>query len=173
MRFGLVIAHESKAKKPRVLEIMFLRHSQSESNLGWDLFKQEPFIFDPSLTMTGFLQSSGKAIEMKNSVWQPELVVSSPLRRSLMTASLTMKHTRGKCPWIVHPYCREVVSGADDIGTLKLDLMREFPEWNFELLPNDFWWYYPGKTPTFRPCSYPSRRENLCLGFSRCPPSYV
>lgn len=132
-------------KKPRVMEIMFLRHSQSESNLGWDLFKQEPFIFDPSLTMKGFLQSSSKSFEMRSNAWQPEIVVSSPLRRSIMTASITMKHTRGKCPWIIHPFCRELVSGADDIGTLKPDLMREFPQWNFELLPDSFWWYHPDK----------------------------
>eukprot|EP01127_Copromyxa_protea_P022059 TRINITY_DN7761_c0_g1_i1.p1 TRINITY_DN7761_c0_g1~~TRINITY_DN7761_c0_g1_i1.p1 ORF type:complete len:416 (-),score=42.76 TRINITY_DN7761_c0_g1_i1:20-1237(-) len=129
--------------KPQVVDIMFLRHSQSESNLGWDLWRREPFYFDPALSMKGYLQASGKSMEMKKNSWQPEIVVSSPLRRSLITAEITVQHTRGRCPWIVHPLCREVVSGADDIGTLRTDLEEEFPDWNFDLLPHDFWWYFP------------------------------
>jgi len=95
------------------------------------------------LISTGFIQANCKAADFEKSSWQPEVVVSSPLRRSLLTASIIANHTKGKILWVAQPLCRERVSGADDIGNLPATLSAEFPEWNFNLVPKEFWWACP------------------------------
>ncbi len=52
----------------------------------------------------------------------------------------------GKVPFLVHPLCREQMTDADDVGHLRADLEKEFPEFDWTLLPHDqFWWYIPAE----------------------------
>ena len=103
---------------------------QSTSNEAWDRLNQEPFIFDATLTQLGQEQADFRCVlfaflftnpvrqrELEASGFKPQLVVTSPLTRAIQTAERVCSHYKTtNIPFIVHPLCREIVSGADDIG---------------------------------------------------------
>ena len=138
----------------KYIEVLFIRHAESQSNALWKETGIDPWIFDPTITEKGYQQ----AIQLKDNIsyFVPDLIVSSPLKRCLLTASIVFGETEGdgdspnshrltQPQWIVHPLAIERLSEADDIGSLKRDLINEFPCWNWSLVPNDFWWYIPAE----------------------------
>jgi len=122
------------------IEVLFVRHAESQSNALWKERGVDPWIFDPLLSENGYQQ----AIHLKNNIcFVPDLIVSSPLKRALLTAGIIFGGTASCCRWVVHPLASEQVSEADDIGSLKRDLMVEFPFWDWSLVCDGFWWYIP------------------------------
>src|SRR6185312_9254772 len=118
------------------IEVLFIRHGESESNAFWEKNQIEPWIFDPAITEKGYQQ----AIALKNRIdFVPDLIISSPLKRSLLTAELVFDGI--ECRQIVSPLVIEALSEADDLGSLKRDLIVEFPDWDWSLVSDDFWWY--------------------------------
>ncbi|KAL6073512.1 putative Alpha-ribazole phosphatase [Balamuthia mandrillaris] len=122
--------------------VTFVRHGQSTSNAGWDVHGCEPFIFDAELTELGRQQAAQRATKMLEQ--KPiQLVVTSPLTRAVQTCDIVFGNLKGKVPFIMHPLCREQMSGADDLGRLKEDLKKEFEGYDMGLVPEGFWWYIP------------------------------
>ncbi|KAL6072094.1 putative Alpha-ribazole phosphatase [Balamuthia mandrillaris] len=127
-----------------VKRITFVRHGQSTSNAAWDAHDTEPFIFDAPLTEKGRQQARERAVKLLEE--KPvQLVVASPLTRASQTCELVFGHLKGTVPFIVHPLCREQMSGADDVGRLKADLQKDFSEFDLRLVPEGFWWYIPAE----------------------------
>ena len=157
------------------IEVLFVIHAESQSNALWQLWQEigvVSWIFDPSITEKGYQQ----AIELKNILlgkvlqkggdpdmryFAPDLIVSSPLKRCLLTANIVFGEIGGDSPqffskkfcqkqgampqWIVHPLVTEKLTEAADIGSLKRDLIDEFPSWDWSLVSDDFWWYIPAE----------------------------
>jgi len=123
------------------IKVIFVRHAESQSNALWTLTDIDPWIFDPLLSEKG----SQQALQLRNNnrFFVPQLIVSSPLKRALLTAGIVFGGIETPCHWVVHPLVTEQVSEADDIGSLKRDLIAEFPDWDWSLVPDDFWWYIP------------------------------
>ncbi len=76
-----------------------------------------------------------------------EVVLASPLTRTMQTAYYLFCHKRTLLPShasrIVHPLLRERLYMSSDVGRVKSELMKEFPQWQFDFVPNDDvpWWY--------------------------------
>eukprot|EP00568_Trieres_chinensis_P008389 CAMPEP_0183290998 /NCGR_PEP_ID=MMETSP0160_2-20130417/559_1 /TAXON_ID=2839 ORGANISM="Odontella Sinensis, Strain Grunow 1884" /NCGR_SAMPLE_ID=MMETSP0160_2 /ASSEMBLY_ACC=CAM_ASM_000250 /LENGTH=292 /DNA_ID=CAMNT_0025451737 /DNA_START=81 /DNA_END=959 /DNA_ORIENTATION=+ len=103
--------------------IHFQRHGQGYHNLlgevwrnlGFDIDidcpdpSENPFvkpeIRDSPLTETGRKECSDRRHEA--SMISPEVVVVSPLLRTLQTAQLTFSDHEGRVPWVAHEGCRE------------------------------------------------------------------
>jgi len=142
---------DAEKEGKQILAVSFIRHGESTSNEGWDRLGREPWIFDAKLTERGIEQALQRGRELQAEGYSPELIVVSPLSRTLMTCDCVFSYLRGKCRFIVHPICREQVTGADDIGRHKEDLEREFAEehFDFSLVPSrKFWWYIPEEYQT-------------------------
>lgn len=77
-----------------------------------------------------------------------EIVLASPLTRTMQTAHNLFCYKQPLlppgAPRIVHPLLRERLYMSSDVGRKKQDLMKDFPEWQFDYLPNDNrpWWYH-------------------------------
>jgi broad specificity phosphatase PhoE len=87
--------------------VHFVRHAQGHHNVAGELeqYKSEEFE-DALLTIKGEKQChdlSASAVNGKNA----DLVVVSPMRRCLATASLSFPNHVGKIPWIAHESIRE------------------------------------------------------------------
>ncbi len=128
------------------IEVIFVRHAQSQANLLWDETGSDPYIFDPVLTEKGYQQAENFKNNIKYFI--PDLIVSSPLKRALLTAEFIFAGI--ECKWLVHPLVTEQMSESDDIGSLKNELSVEFPCWDWSLVCDDFWWYVPEE---YKSCS--------------------
>jgi len=128
-----------------IKHIMFIRHGQSTSNAAWDVGHAEPWIFDARLTDLGIQQAQERNKELRAANdFEPQLIVSSPLTRAMMTCTVVWDHMRDKkVPFVINPLCREQVGGADDIGRMKAEIQQEFPHFDWSLCPAEFWWYIP------------------------------
>lgn len=119
--------------------IHFQRHGQGYHNLLGDVWRElqvpvdmdstdptknpflRPEILDSPLTETGRQQCAARRPEA--SLLSPELVVVSPLQRTIQTALLSFAHhRRDGIPWMAHEGCRE------ELGLLVCNKRRSLSE---------------------------------------------
>lgn len=158
-------ASQPDALKQKVIAI--IRHGQTECNeylhgheWGCNNFK-DPELWDTILSQTGRKQAgllnyriiNNPEEEYKN-LLKAELFVSSPLTRALQTTELVFKNTipfistELAIPKIALPLAAERVYLSSDVGQSRNVLEKEFPMWDFSLLPSSkesnqevSWWY--------------------------------
>lgn len=125
-------------------------------------FRQnDPFLFDSCLSALGRQQVADLTERVKEMDLKPDLIISSPLCRALETAlafahfnnvSSTTSSAYLKIPLIVHPWARERVDTACDIGTpstlLKEKWSAIFPNADFSLLSDELWFFSPNPEVT-------------------------
>jgi len=131
------LGHKTKYKK-----LLLIRHGQSESNP----YDNDPFFFDPGLTPLGLSQVERIANWVQS--YPSQLVLVSPLRRALISAECVLNKHIPKRKKLVHPLLTEVITAADDIGSLKLSLVAEFPNWSWNLIHDQYWWWIPEEFAT-------------------------
>jgi broad specificity phosphatase PhoE len=131
------------AEGKRLLHVNFVRHGESEANLWWREHPGVcPWYFDPDLTPVGIEQAKARQKEIES--LHVDVVVVSPLLRTLKTCKLVFSHLIGKVPFVVQPLCREQVTESDDIGKMKDTMEAQYPEYDWALVPEkQFWWYIP------------------------------
>eukprot|EP01036_Dinobryon_divergens_P037286 gene37286-48748_t len=137
-----------KCSAARILErefksIHFVRHAEGEHNVVGEKDKRNyllPAFEDAILSSVGVIQSETLANKstLINSIGNAQLVVVSPLRRALQTASLSFPYLIDRIPWIALECVREVT------GLHPCDKRRpvsvtstDFPHVNFEHLVSD------------------------------------
>jgi broad specificity phosphatase PhoE len=120
--------------------VHFVRHAQGFHNVAgeedYEAYKSEEFE-DALLTVKGEKQCSdlnASAIHGKNA----DLVIVSPMRRCLATASLSFPNHVGKIPWIAHESIREQ-SGLHPCDRRKPVSQHKvnFPHINYDLVEHD------------------------------------
>mmetsp|Transcript_19053 Transcript_19053/g.62724 ORF Transcript_19053/g.62724 Transcript_19053/m.62724 type:complete len:608 (-) Transcript_19053:889-2712(-) len=127
--------------------VIFIRHGEAEHNSFADWGTR-----DPVLTENGWSQARGlrhlailrDALGFNGKDKRAQLVVVSPLRRTLQTAQALMEIMRSipdfpSVTAIAHPDLQEISSGPCDTGHPAHLLSAQFPEVDFSLLPDD--WY--------------------------------
>ncbi|KAJ1492634.1 histidine phosphatase superfamily [Baffinella frigidus] len=133
-------------------EITFVRHGVTEMNefLGKKSYGstgfEDPGYYDTRLTPRGMNQATelNKVLrgEHEEGGQQMELLVASPLHRTLHTATLAfggLEHI----PRVVNPMVRERMWLSSDVGSDPEALQAEFGEhgWDCSALPKR-WWYH-------------------------------
>jgi len=112
--------------------IYLFRHTQAEHNLS-----SRYHIHDPPLTKLGVLQA--QHIEKNHSDIMPDLIVCSPLRRTVQTCLLAFgNRISGETPLIILPQLQETSSNPCDTGSDRVQLEKDFPELDFSLLTDDW-----------------------------------
>ncbi len=137
----------------------FIRHGTTVTNeilegVDWgDPTFKEPYIMtDTRLSEKG----QRHAIEVHHQIMNNlslmselqdlEVVIASPLTRTLQTVQYVFHHTKPLLPEgikkFVHPILRERLYMTADTGRLRHELEAEFADWDFSALPhNEEWWY--------------------------------
>jgi broad specificity phosphatase PhoE len=138
--------------------VHFQRHGQGYHNLMGDILREagikvdidsmdptinpwiRPEIVDSPLTETGKWQCAQQQPIAKR--LNPELVVVSPLTRTLQTATISFAEyceSDSDIPWVAHEYCRE------EIGVLTCnkrrplsEISKEFPHVDFVEMADDY-----------------------------------
>lgn len=131
------------------MELVFTRHGQGEHTLD---LPQSLHISDPALTKEGIIQA--KSLRKRFPLSQTDIMVVSPIRRTLQTALLWSEGT--KCRRIVNPLVSpRMFPQNPEWQTLPCDeiLTREkikydFPDFYIEEdLSNEFWFKGINKLP--------------------------
>lgn len=140
-------------------KVVLIRHGQSQYNAEMDTYfdlnphiredpncwhaenMYDPLIFDAALTALG-VEQAARGYDSIQSVNQnrPELVVISPLKRTLQTYhAVFADHT--DIPVLISPSIREQMYSSCDVGSDKTHLMQEFPALDQHLNKlDDSWW---------------------------------
>ncbi|MCX8501844.1 MAG: histidine phosphatase family protein [Alphaproteobacteria bacterium] len=115
---------------------MFLvRHGQSEFNVHFSVTRQDPLIRDPNLTEVGRQQVKAAAQSLRN--YDLKQIVSSPYRRTLQTAEILSESLGLDCT--IDAIVGEHALYHCDIGTETSRLKRDWPDWNFDHLGEQWW----------------------------------
>mmetsp|Transcript_2229 Transcript_2229/g.2345 ORF Transcript_2229/g.2345 Transcript_2229/m.2345 type:complete len:248 (+) Transcript_2229:30-773(+) len=131
-------------------ELIIIRHGRTEMNeqlsiqeWGSDNFVDKR-LFDTKLTVTGVRQAQKVNQEIiSKSLGEIDLLISSPLSRTLQTAELVFKDIPVNTN-LVLPLARERLYLSSDQGIKKSELLLNFPDWNYSNIINDTpWWYTP------------------------------
>ena len=100
----------------------------------------DPLLYDTKLTTVGFQQAQALSPRTAALHPPPQLVVASPLRRALHTATLAFGDAH---PRLVCASARERLYQASDVGRSPAVLASEHPGWGgFDSLP-PVWWHAP------------------------------
>lgn len=102
---------ESNECPSGIKTIHFIRHAQGEHNLKNEKGKFSLDIADAQLTRTGREQCAAlnsKAAHPSSILSQAELIVVSPMQRTLETAVLSFSFLKHKIPWVASEDVREI-----------------------------------------------------------------
>ena len=106
-------------------------------------------MYDTRLTTTGEQQASNLNKQLKTEP-KPQLLVVSPLTRTLRTAQLAFKGI--DVPYIAHPNCAERVYTSAEVGRQACELQTEFGHVSFAMLqPDKPWWFQGSDESEWRP----------------------
>ena len=107
--------------------VYYMRHFQAMHNIPPPNYS----LRDPELSPLGQTQAKA-AIERIDQIPSIDLVVCSPLTRTLQTYLLVF-HNRRNLPLIIHPDLQEVCSEPCDLGSPFVDLQKKFSDLAKEL----------------------------------------
>ncbi|OLL24810.1 putative phosphatase [Neolecta irregularis DAH-3] len=130
--------------------IYIIRHGQAEHNLG-----ERYYIPDPPLTPLG--ESQARALHEMFDHIPIELIVSSPLLRTMQTVILGLNYDQS--PVIVHPKCQESNSFPCDCGQPTRTLRKLYEAYSFKLdlcVPP-----YPAKIDIYDPSMLDERTKQV------------
>jgi len=141
---------EKAQQQGRTVKIVsFIRHGESEANYLNSIQGNAKGCWDPHITQRGVEQSKKRAELLKENpnLYSFDLIVMSPLTRSVETCIVVLADYLGKVPAIAHPLAVEQLTECDDVGkppAVIKELWKEYPI-DFSLLPDkpEVWWY-PG-----------------------------
>jgi broad specificity phosphatase PhoE len=115
--------------------VFFIRHSQGEHN-----FHENYDLHNPSLTEHGKSQTIelNKKLIKLNTYFKTissgfEVVLTSPLRRTLETGMIAFSNELDKIKKIIVPELNEFVSFQCDRGNLKNTMVNKFPDFEYPL----------------------------------------
>lgn len=138
------------SSKPKVLHAV--RHGITEMNVylrtnpyNPDFAWRDPLKYDTVLTPEG-IEGARKAAKLAAQLGpQPEVLVVSPMSRTLHTADLVFEHYTG--PRVVEALARERLWLASDIGSHPDELRKNFNcgKYDFDEL-DDIWWHNGGSS---------------------------
>mmetsp|Transcript_10778 Transcript_10778/g.26115 ORF Transcript_10778/g.26115 Transcript_10778/m.26115 type:complete len:230 (+) Transcript_10778:37-726(+) len=143
----------------RTQRVVLLRHGRTEMNEYLSKVPynhpdfEDPMLFDTRLTALGERQADAAARNLEGLGCDFELIVSSPLKRSLETARRAFVHFPD-VPIVVHPGARERQWHASDLGRERGVLEAEFggEPFDWSLLPErGSWGYFPEELPNRGP----------------------
>jgi len=124
--------------------VSFIRHAESEANAKATKGESVKGIFDPNITELGKTQTQTRRAELAKDGWIFDLIVVSPMRRTLQThAAVLEDYIKKGVPVIAHPLIREQFTQADDIGRDPKVIKAEWPSVDWSLFPDTpkVWWY--------------------------------
>jgi broad specificity phosphatase PhoE/Ca2+-binding EF-hand superfamily protein len=138
--------------------ISFIRHGESEANAACEGPKgTAKGIFNPHITAKGVAQAQGRRAKLKEDPerWKFDLIVVSPMKRTLETYKEALADYIDKVPTIGHPLVREQFSESDDVGDAPSVIKPLWPNIDWSAFPDqpEVWWY-PG--PDFTQDQIPS-----------------
>jgi broad specificity phosphatase PhoE len=107
--------------------VYYMRHFQALHNIPPYNYN----LHDPELSSLGQTQAKS-AIEIIENISSIDLIVCSPLIRTLQTYLLIFHH-RKDLPLIIHPDLQEISSEPCDIGSSLVDLHKKFSNLSNEL----------------------------------------
>lgn len=150
-----VSSSSTTATTTKSKEIIIIRHGTTEMNevLSKTSWGSKGFVdanlWDTRLSRRGIedAQSLNKKVLQKDSdvgdFSRIDLLICSPLTRALQTAEIGLKGDiiRKDIAKIVHPLCRERLYLSSDVGRTKTALRDDYPNWNYDYLPETDWWY--------------------------------
>ncbi len=128
--------------------IFAIRHAESVWNV---LYRQHPnsheryhprmWTIDCDITKNGVQQAIEAGKKMSKDLGSIDLLIISPLRRELQTASLLLESfPTMPMEVVIARDATEVMVDPCDIGSSPEKLSQEFPTWDFSHL-NAFWWH--------------------------------
>lgn len=133
-------------------KIYLIRHAQTEynilnkqaleQNLGKAHFKHVPDLVDCDISSFGCEQAREASTKAKE--LDIELVLVSPMRRALRTATLIFENHPSKPKLLALPMIREIFASSCDIPREFAKIKEEFPHVDFSLieaLPNPRLWF--------------------------------
>lgn len=97
-----------------------VRHAEAEHNVTWNWD-----LPDPALTENGVLQAKQLAQARLGEDWRAEVLITSPLRRTLQTSLLGFAHLQ--LPLVFNPLLQETGEEPCDTGSDKAQLQQWFP----------------------------------------------
>ena len=139
--------------------VYFIRHSISEMNEHLQVEGQswgspgfsDAGLYDTKLSKAGLgmverlnrhLRSGDGLVEGAKGIENADLLVVSPLTRTLQTASMALDGIlREDIKSIVVPCASERLYLSSDCGRSREELQKEYPQYDYELLDKEEWWY--------------------------------
>lgn len=131
--------------------ITLIRHAQSLaneythswSNILTGRFLLDPGMIDPVLSAKGVAQAEVVSKKLSSETYlqseRIELIVVSPLRRALQTALILFPPTTHSVPMVVCQFQSEIGDTSGDVGSSPSILSRDFPEFVFDKLSEEWW----------------------------------
>lgn len=128
--------------------ILVIRHAESVWNVlrrqypnKEDRYHPRMWTIDCDITETGVQQAMKAGKIMATNLGSIDLMIISPLRRALQTASLLLEAFESEpVEVVISSDATEVMLDPCDIGSNPENLAKEFPAWDFSHLKEN-WWY--------------------------------
>lgn len=115
--------------------MILMRHGQTHFNVVYGETRQDPGLRDPGLTEIGRDQVAMAAETLRQH--EVRRVLASPYTRALETADIIARALG--LPVTVDPTVGERAAFTCDIGTERSVLTRQWPDWSFHHLDEEWW----------------------------------
>ena len=155
-------------------KLIIIRHGSTEMNealasqpWGTKHFKDQ-LLWDTILSPKGTSQAQKLNQRLKQMLLpdEIELIIASPLTRTLQTAELCLEGFPTEIPRIVLPLARERLYLSSDVGVSKSILVEKFSSWNYaEIRDDDEPWWFTVKDSTY---SIPISESSGVSSISSC-----
>ena len=117
------------------VQVILIRHGQTEFNRVFSVARRDPGIRDPNLTDLGRRQAAAAARVIRS--LHPARLITSPYVRTLETSEIIAQHL--DLPITIEPLIAERFSFICDIGSPLAELRARWPNLFFDHL-RDPWW---------------------------------
>eukprot|EP00285_Hemiselmis_virescens_P014227 CAMPEP_0173383944 /NCGR_PEP_ID=MMETSP1356-20130122/6514_1 /TAXON_ID=77927 ORGANISM="Hemiselmis virescens, Strain PCC157" /NCGR_SAMPLE_ID=MMETSP1356 /ASSEMBLY_ACC=CAM_ASM_000847 /LENGTH=237 /DNA_ID=CAMNT_0014339049 /DNA_START=320 /DNA_END=1033 /DNA_ORIENTATION=+ len=126
--------------------VHFVRHAEGLHNAAhrdneekfWKELHNSPQMWDACLTKEGETQCAGLEEMILSEGIDVDLIVVSPLTRTLQTAELSFGQTHPKTPMIAHELCRERIAVYTSEGRSDTSVVaKRFPKVDFSLVTDE------------------------------------
>ena len=127
--------------------ILVIRHAESVWNVlrqqypnPEDRYHPRMWTIDCDITEKGVQQAHAAGKELAKDIGSVDLLVISPLRRALQTASLLLEaFSTQPAQVLISSDATELMTDPCDIGSNPKNLAKEFPAWDFSHLDENWW----------------------------------
>jgi len=159
---------EIRSKHPNLKIVSFIRHGESEANAACERIGNAKGFFNPALTEKGVTQALERraALRTQHDEFEYDLIVVSPMKRTLQTCSIVLADYLPSLKPLVLPLIREQFSESADEGDDPQTIKKEWGEkFDLSLFPDvpQVWWY-PGEGVDPTTETVASQRERSLQG---------